>query len=106
MQKTMSLSEVLTEMKRMEDSKTPIQFSFSARTYNGQNKTGGKLKDYPKATLLQPPKTKGAKRLSMNIDFKDPSHWKNRTRNVKTAEGIKKIHIFFITKFNGFDVVL
>lgn len=107
MKKTISLSEVLSEMKKMEDSKIPVPFSISVRTYNSQNKMGGKLLHYSNVVLLQPPKIKGAKRLAMKTPFRNPNHWKNRTRNIKTSEGDKKtIHILFITKFNGLDVVL
>jgi hypothetical protein len=102
----MFLSAVLTEMKNLDVQKNPVPFSISFRTYNRQNKSGGRLISYENATLMQPPKTTGKIRLSQNIDFKNPNHWENHTRNLKTNEGIKKINIFFITKFNGCEVVL
>ena len=106
MQNEIYLSEVLTEMAKLDQHKNPIPFSISVRTYNQQNKSGGKLVTYENAMLMQPPKVKGAVRLSQNIDFKNPNHFANRTRNLKTNQGIKKIHILFITKFNGREVVL
>ncbi len=90
----------------MDSNKNPIPFSIVIRTFNRQNKSGGRLVYYENATLMQPPKNTSATRLSQKIDFKNPNHWENRTRNVKTNEGIKKIHILFIIKFNGLDVVL
>lgn len=105
MQNQMFLREVLTEMKKM-DGKNPVPFSISFRTYNQQNKSGGKLISEDNALLMQAPKQKGAVRLSQKISFRNPNHWDNHTRNIKTNSGIKKINIFFITKFNGFDVVL
>ena len=106
MQKSILLSQVLNEMRKLDESKNPIPFTISIRTYNQQNKSGGRFVTYENATLMQPPKTAGVVRLSQDIDFKNPNHWKNRTRNIKTNEGIKKIHILFIIKFNGLDVIL
>ena len=106
MQKSILLSQVLSEMRKSDERKNPIPFTISIRTFNKQNKSGGRFVTYENATLMQPPKTAGAVRLSQDIDFKNPNHWKNRTRNIKTNEGIKKIHILFIIKFNGLDVIL
>lgn len=42
----------------------------------------------------------------MQTAFKNPNHWENRTKNIKTKEGIiKKINILFIDEFNGQKVV-
>lgn len=106
MQKTIFLSEVLTEMRKLDKNNNPIPFSISIRTFNRQNKSGGRLVTYDNATLMQPPRVTGERRLAQNIDFKNPNHWENRTRNVKTNDGIKKIHILFIVKFNGLDVII
>lgn len=106
MNEKIKLSEVLKQMKMLDSSRNPVPFSISVRTYNHQNKYGGRLVHYKYSTLMQPPKEKGAVRLSQQIDFKDPNHWKNRTRNIKTPEGIKKIHIMFITEFNGKAVIV
>lgn len=106
MQNFIYLSEVLREMKKLDNNKKPIPFSISVRSFNLQNKRGGKLIEYKNTTLMQPPKKKGAKRLAMDTDFKNPNHWLNRTRNIKTENGeIKKIHIMYITEFNGLKVV-
>ena len=106
MQNQIFLKEVLKEMKKLDSKKNPIPFSISFRTYNQQNKSGGRLVSYDNATLMQAPPEPGAMRLSQNIDFKNPNHWENHTRNIKTNFGIKKINIFFITKFNGLDVLI
>ena len=106
MQNQIFLKEVLKEMKKLDSNKNPIPFSISFRTYNQQNKSGGRLVSYDNATLMQAPPEPGAMRLSQNIDFKNPNHWENHTRNINTNFGIKKIHIFFITKFNGLDVLI
>lgn len=105
MQKAIFLSQVLTEMKKLDSGNNPIPFSITVRTYNNQNKNGGKLITYDNATLMQAPKTPGKVRLSQNMAFKNPNHFRNRTRNLKTDQGIKKINILFIIKFNGLDVV-
>lgn len=106
MQNQIFLKQILKDMKRLDDKKNPIPFSISFRTYNQQNKMGGRLLSEENAVLMQAPKDPGAIRLSQKIDFKNPNHWKNHTRNIKTNSGIKTINIFFITKYNGLDVVL
>lgn len=105
MQNAIFLSQVLKEMKKLDDKKNPIPFTITVRTFNNQNKSGGKLITYENAVLMQAPKTPGKIRLSQKRTFKNPNHYGNRTRNLKTDEGIKKINILFIIKFNGVDVV-
>lgn len=102
----MFIRDVLLEMRKLDSKKNPVPFSVSYRTYNRQNKMGGRLVTYHNATLLQAPKTPGSARLSQNIDFKNPNHFENYTRNIKTDEGIKKLNLLFITEFNNHTVVL
>ncbi len=106
MQNTMFLREVLKEMKRLDENKNPVPFTITVRTYNQQNKVGGRLVTWDNSILMQPPKTPGKVRLSQKIDFKNPNHFKNRTRNLMTNQGKKKINILFITRFNGYEVIL
>ena len=104
MVKTMSLNEVRREMKKLDERKNPIPFSIKYRTFNSQNGFGGKVKFYPKATYMNPPKKKGILRLADKTAFKNPNHFKNHTRNIKTPEGIKKVNVLFIIEFNGYQV--
>lgn len=106
-EKTMFLDVVIKEMKQLDKNKNPIPFSISYRTYNKQNKSGGKLIRETGATALQPPKTPGNIRLSQKTPFRNANHWLNRTINIKTSEGdIRKINKLFITEFNGHQVIL
>lgn len=106
MEKTMFLSEVLTEMKKLDARKNPVPFTIKVRGFSVQNKSGGTLYTYERAVLLQPPKQKGAKRLAMDTPMKDANHYENRTRNLKLSSGeIKKINILFIEEFNGRKVI-
>lgn len=106
MQNFIYLSEVLGEMRKLTENKQPVPFSISVRSFNLQNKRGGKLIHYENAVLMQPPKQKGAKRLADATHFKNPNHWENRTRNIKLENGeIKKINILFVDSFNGKKVV-
>jgi hypothetical protein len=105
MVKTMHLSEVLTQMEKLTPDNKPIPFSIAVRTCNRQKKIGGKVKSWPRVTLMKPPKIKGVIRLSQKIDFKNPNHFKNRTRNLSTPEGERKINILFIIEFNGHKVI-
>lgn len=96
----MFLSEVLEKMKE-------ANFTIEMRTFNRYNKSGGKTVIYQNVELLRPPKKKGLVRLSDPTPFKNPNHFKNRTRNVKFEDGeIKTIHIIYIIRFNGYLVVL
>jgi hypothetical protein len=105
MQNVMNLSEVLKEMKKLDENKNPIPFSISVRTFERENLYGGRLLNYKNVTLLQAPKNKGKNRLADQTAFKNPYHFANRTRNIKNDSGIYKINILFITKFNGKQVV-
>ena len=91
------LKDVLAEMRKLDEHKKPIPFTITVRTYNKQNRFGGKLCTYIGATLMQQPKQ----------DFeKNPNHWENKTRNIKLHSGtIKKICILFIVAFNGKEVI-
>lgn len=95
---------MMTEMRKLDKNKNPIPFSILVRSFNLQNKRGGKLIAYENATYMHEPKVKN-KRLLIDKPFKNPNHWENRTRNIMTAEGKRKIHITFIIKFNGKTVV-
>lgn len=106
MEKTIFLREALLEMKKLDEKKNSIPFSIKVRTFSVQNKTGGAVKFYPEAVLIQAPKRKDIKRLKMDTPFRNPNHWENRTRNLKLPTGeIKKINILFIEEFNGQKVV-
>ena len=96
-EKTMFLSEVLEKMKE-------APFTLEIRTFNKYNKSGGKTVIYEDAELMRPPKKKGLVRLSDPTPFKNPYHFENRTRNIKLDGVIKKMHIIFIIRFNGFLV--
>ena len=60
MQNQIFLKEVLKEMKKLDSKKNPIPFSISFRTYNQQNKSGGRLVSYDNATLMQAPPERGS----------------------------------------------
>lgn len=100
----MYLRDVLIEMKNM-NGKNPVPFSIAFRTYNQQNGLGGKIKRYAKATLMQAPRKKSVKRLADKTPFKNPNHYKNRTRNINTPDGERKLNILFIIEFNGKKVI-
>ena len=93
------LKDVLAEMRKLDERKKSIPFTITVRTYNRQNRFGGKLCTYHGATLMQQPRNK------KNFE-KNPNHWENKTRNIKLHNGtIKKICILFIVAFNGKEVI-
>jgi len=90
----------------------PVKFNIAVREYNRQNKMGGRLRRYRKASLLMLPKKnrlseiERLKHKRKVVAEKKPNHFLNRTRNIKLATGeIKKINILLITEFNGQKVV-
>ena len=97
--KKIFLKDALIEMRKLDERKNSVPFSITVRTYNKQNRFGGKLCTYHGATLMQQPRNKK--------DFeKNPNHWENKTRNIKLHNGtIKKICILFIVAFNGKEVI-
>lgn len=101
----MFLSDVLAEIKKLDANKNPVPINIEIRTHNKYNKTGGRYIGYYGAELLQPPPKKGLKRLADPTEFKNPNHFKNRTRNIKINGEIVKINILFIIRFNGHLVV-
>ena len=93
------MKDALVEMRKLDKHKKPVPFSITVRTYNKQNRFGGKLCTYHGATLMQQPRNK------KNFE-KNPNHWENKTRNIKLHNGtIKKICILFIVAFNGKEVI-
>jgi len=97
--KKIFLKDALVEMRKLDEHKKPVPFSITVRTYNKQNRFGGKLCTYHGATLMQQPRNK------QNFE-KNPNHWENKTRNIKLHNGtIKKICILFIVTFNGKEVI-
>jgi len=49
--KKVFLKDVLTEMRKLDERKKPIPFTITVRTYNKQNRFGGKLCTYIGARL-------------------------------------------------------
>ncbi|TSE02379.1 hypothetical protein FOF46_30745 [Aquimarina algiphila] len=100
-------------MRQLDKEGNPIPFSMEVRTWNNQNKMGGKLKVYENAVLCMPKEKEKvrdwAKVLSVKtqeVKRKNPNHFKNYTRNIELSTGeVKKINILLITKFNGLEVV-
>lgn len=91
-------------------------FSIQFVTYDKKRKTGGFVKFYPEARLLQktdsPAKQVKSESSGIKRKTKNPNHWDNATRNIKVivngieSSGNKKLHIFLMTMFNGKRVYL
>ena len=105
------LIEALAKMRGLDSRGEAVPFDVEWRTWNSQNKSGGKLKKERGAILCMANKkdTDIVKSLRYNTDKrtrKNPNHFKNRTRNIQLSDGnIRKINILLITKFNGQMVV-
>lgn len=112
MEKQMILKNVLQQMRAVDSKGNPIPFNVEVRTWNKQNKMGGKLKIYNQAILCfhQEKKVKDwEKYLQVKHEEKarkNPNHFEHYTRNIELPTGeVKKINILLITKFNGIEVV-
>ncbi|CAL2105488.1 conserved hypothetical protein [Tenacibaculum sp. 190524A02b] len=98
-------------MRQKDEHQNPIPFDIEWRTFNGQNKMGGKLivahgailcmKSTKKKDIIKTLKT-----APIDKERKNPNHWKHKTRNIELANGeVKKVHFILIIKFNGLTVV-
>ncbi len=107
MVKQMFLRDVLSDMRKLDSMNNPIPFTVSVRTFDKTNKTGGVLKTYHNATLMQQGKKRSLISLASGKNLKNPNHWENKTRNIKVPGELrpKKINILFITEYNGHKVV-
>ena len=102
-----TLKDALDIMDKTAKDGRGLFFNIAFRSLNRNSKTGGKLYKYQRARKYRRQKGGESKRLlTTPKDFKNPSHYKNRTRNIELIDGsIKKIHIRLITEFNGKKVI-
>lgn len=99
-------------MRQCDAEGNPLPFSIKVRSWNKQNKMGGKLKVYDHAILcfrLEKQKTvdweKTLRYYTEDTLKKNPNHYKNYTRNIELSSGeIRKINILLIVEFNGMEV--
>lgn len=107
MNKTIVLREVLNDMAKLDTEKNPVPFSLVVRSFDKTNQTGGRLKAYHGATLMQQGKKRSLQSLASGKETKNPNHWENKTRNIKVPgeRHFVKINILFIIEYNGQKVV-
>ena len=104
MNNILRLSEVLHLMNQRNVNGVLIPFNLKVRSFNIRNKSGGKLVTYENYSL-KPLKSSENYEKALDLNS-NPNHFKNRTRNIINDNGdIRKIHIDFITEFNGKIVV-
>lgn len=106
------LRQVLLEMEKLDNKGNLIPFTLECRTFNSNNKSGGRYRIYKVSKLLAAQKMKGKVFNPMEHEFRqfrvrrNPHHWDNRTRNLELKNGaIRKIKILYIIKFNGLEVL-
>lgn len=105
------LRQVLKEMEKLDENGNLVPFTLEVRTFNSNNKSGGRYRIYKHAKLLKAEKLKGKVFNPMSHDYrqfrvrKNPNHWENRTRNIELKnQMIRKVKILHIIKFNGLFV--
>jgi hypothetical protein len=108
------LRDALKEMETAVDG-YPRRFSVTAISWDEQRGTGGEILEF-KDTCLNDAKITAFKssipeehrrvadvRVSQN---RNPHHRENKTKNLRLANGqIRKIHLRFITHYNGVNVI-
>lgn len=100
------LSDVLSEMDRLDDQGKPIKFNIKFVTANRKERTGGEIieiKGGRKCVDVKEDKPVFDTRKSVSEPklHKNPNHWVNSTRNILLPNGrIRKVHIRLIIEFN------
>ncbi|SEC46579.1 hypothetical protein SAMN04489761_3070 [Tenacibaculum sp. MAR_2009_124] len=108
---SISLKEVLQEMKKTDKEGYAIPFSLSAFTFNSNTKKGGNLRHYENARFVMSNKKQkqSLEALTRSASLlpkpkKNPSHFENGTINIEYMENdkreLRKIKIRFIKSFN------
>ena len=112
MKQAISLKQALQIIETKDQDGFPVPFDISFRTLNKNSKSGGALRTLQQATILTSlpkqqltDKQKTDNLLIANKPRKKPSHFLNRTRNIKKANGeIDKVHIRLITSIKHQNV--
>jgi len=112
---TIYMTDVLEQMRSLDEEGRAVPFSMKVRTLQKNSRTGGKMITYPKAKMVMAEENPNrdsimalrTKRTSRTGISRDPDHFGNKTRNIKTIPGgdIRKIHIRYIVEFNGKKVI-
>ncbi len=92
----------------------PCRFSVTAISYDEQRGTGGEILEYKNVCLndakinfkhVVPVEYRREQPIRITQN-RNPHHRENKTKNVRLANGqIRKIHLRFITHFNGVNVI-
>jgi hypothetical protein len=107
------LRDALKEMETAVDG-MPCRFSVTAISYDEQRGTGGEILEYKNVCLndakinfkhVVPVEYRREQPIRITQN-RNPHHRENKTKNVRLANGqIRKIHLRFITHFNGVNVI-
>jgi hypothetical protein len=107
------LRDALKEMETAVDG-MPCRFSVTAISYDEQRGTGGEILEY-KDVCLNDAKIQFKHAVPVEhrreqpirvTEVRNPHHRENKTKNLRLANGqIRKIHLRFITHFNGVNVI-
>ena len=107
------LRDVLTLMETPVDG-LARKFSLKVITYDDQRGTGGELMEFKECTLLgvkneyknSIPEEFRREQPALLLMTKDPHHRIHKTRNIRLKNGqVRKIHIRFITHFDGKQIL-
>ena len=106
------LKDALKIMQLKDKSGKQFPFDFTYRTFNSQTKQGGKLKMFQNVKYLPEANPNALQSKSEAAIFsedkseRNPSHFKNRTRNIELETGeVQKIRIDFIISINNKKVI-
>jgi hypothetical protein len=103
-----SMADALNAMAERDRFKRLKPFSITYISYNKTTDKGGEVLHYPSCYLRVVNNTGSrVKKGDIHYSSKQPSHWKNSTRNFEPIGSgqVKKFHIWLLIEFNGMEVV-
>ena len=101
-----SIMGVITLKEALREMHSGSLFSITYYTYSATRKAGGEKKEYDGCRLSRK-NTDATEAPVFSTGPKRPNHYGNRTRNIVLPDGrIKKLNVWFITRFNGADLTL
>ena len=93
----------------------PRKFDLTCISFDAQRGTGGEVLNFKNVTLTDvklaprvgsvPDEFKREQPVMVSLN-RNPHHRENKTKNLRLANGqIRKVHIRFITHYNGFKIL-
>lgn len=109
------LKDALKEMETPDATGMPRLFDLKVISWDFQRGKGGELLEFNQVSLTDVKfSVFGEAKININARekpttvtiYKDPNHKENKTKNVRLRNGqIRKVHIRFMTEYNGKQIM-